>query len=94
VVNQPISMKKQNGFILQMNLLRLKQIIMVMIHKDVFRLEIVVAKNYAFELLKNERNWLREVLRDKENDSNFSASDIKELEDKLGSLSVAMNKIA
>lgn len=51
-------------------------------------------KNYAFELLKNERNWLREVLRDKENDSNSSASDIKELEDKLGSLSVAMNKIA
>ena len=28
-------------------------------------------KNYAFELLKNERNWLREVLRDKENDSNI-----------------------
>jgi len=51
-------------------------------------------KNYAFELLKNERNWLREVLRDKENDSNSSASDIKELEDKLGSISVAMNKIA
>lgn len=51
-------------------------------------------KNYAFELLKNERNWLREVLRDKENDSNSLASDIKELEDKIGSLSVAMNKIA
>ena len=51
-------------------------------------------KNYAFELLKNERNWLREVLRDKENDSNSLASDIKELEDKIVSLSVAMNKIA
>ena len=51
-------------------------------------------KNYAFELLKNERNWLREVLRDKENDSNSLASDIKELEDKIGSLSIAMNKIA
>lgn len=49
---------------------------------------------YAFELLKNERNWLKEVLRDKENDSNSSAIEIKELTDKIISLSIAMNKIA
>jgi hypothetical protein len=49
---------------------------------------------YAFELLKNERNWLKEVLRDKENDSNSTASEIKELTDKIISLSIAMNKIA
>jgi hypothetical protein len=49
---------------------------------------------YAFELLKNERNWLKEVLRDKENDSNSSAAEIKELTDKIISLSIAMNKIA
>lgn len=51
-------------------------------------------ENYAFELLKNERNWLKEILKDKENDSNSLASEIKEISDKIISLSIAMNKIA
>lgn len=49
---------------------------------------------YAFELLKNERNWLKEVLKEKQNDSNCSQSEINELTEKIMSLSIAMNKIA
>ena len=49
---------------------------------------------YAFTLLQNERNFLKEVLRDKENQKNSTPSEIKEITDKIINLSIAMNKIA
>ncbi len=50
-------------------------------------------ENYALEILKNENSWLTEVLKEKEKE-NASAVEIKELENKIMSIRVALNKLA
>jgi hypothetical protein len=48
---------------------------------------------YAYEILKNETNWLTEVLKEKEKE-NAPANEIEELTNKIISLRVALNKLA
>jgi hypothetical protein len=51
-------------------------------------------ENFAHQLLKNELVWLKEIYNQKEKEKNISQIEIKELEDKIMSLNVALNKIS
>jgi hypothetical protein len=50
-------------------------------------------ENFAYQLLKNELVWLKEIYNQKEKEKNISQIEIEELEKKIMSLNVALNKI-
>jgi len=58
-------------------------------HKPIKKME-----NFAHQLLKNELVWLKEIYNQKEKEKNIPQIEIKELEDKIMSLNVALNKIS
>ena len=51
-------------------------------------------ENFATQLLKNELVWLKEIYSQKQEEENVSAIEIKELQDKIISLNIALNKLS